>query len=81
MTRCPGCGLELEATDWPEPQGFAASRECWQKYGELASVTQALRDPAFPHQYAVDAYAAQHALPDSPPIRTTFALVGLYLAC
>jgi hypothetical protein len=34
-----------------------------------------------PHQYAVDAWAAKHASAAAPPIRTTFALVGLYLAC
>ena len=79
--RCPGCGMLLPEAEWPKPGGFAASKECWQKYGELASVTQALRDPSFPHQHAVDAYAAQHASPDSPLIKTTFALIGLYLAC
>ena len=81
QTTCLGCGIVRPSSDWPAPDGFAASRECWMKYGELASVTQTLRDPAFPHQHLVDAYAAQHALPDSPPIRTAFALIGLYLAC
>ncbi|MGZ6142994.1 MAG: DUF5946 family protein [Myxococcales bacterium] len=81
MTRCPGCGLELEAVEWPEPDGYAASRECFQFLGELSSRTLALQDPTFPHQYAVDAYAAQHASTDSPRIKTAFALIGLYLAC
>jgi hypothetical protein len=80
-TTCPGCGLVLRACDWPLPDGFDASRECFERYGELASWTQSLGDPAFPHQHAVDAWAAQHASAAAPPIRTTFALVGLYLAC
>lgn len=78
---CPGCGLVLPHVEWPEPDGLAASRACFRRFGELTSVTQALQDPKFPHQYAVDAYAAQHARADSPPIRTAFALVGPYLAC
>ena len=80
-TRCPGCGVKREPADWPQPEGYAASRECFQLFGELSSRTLALQDPAFPHQYAVDAYAAQHASADSPPIKTSFALIGLYLAC
>jgi hypothetical protein len=78
---CPGCGLSLPAATWPEPDGFHASAECWERYGELAGYTLTLRDPSFPHQYAVDAYAAQHAGAASKPITTFFALVGLYLAC
>ena len=81
LTTCLGCGLVLEQTEWPEPSGYAASRECLRLFGELTAKTQTLGDPAFPHQYAVDAYAAQHATEDSPLIKTTFALVGLYLAC
>jgi hypothetical protein len=63
------------------PEGFHASRECWEKYGELAAWTQSLRDPRFPHQHAVDAYGASHVGPSSKPIMAFFALVGLYFAC
>ncbi|MCA1827118.1 MAG: DUF5946 family protein [Myxococcales bacterium] len=81
QTTCSGCGLVLEEVSWPDPAGYAATRECFRLFGELTSQTQTLQDPAFPHQHAVDAYAAQHATEDSPPIKTTFALIGLYLAC
>lgn len=80
-TVCPGCGARLPAADWPLPEGLDASRACFERLGELTSWTQSLGDPFFPHQYAVDAYAAQHASDRSPPIGTTFALIGLYLAC
>jgi hypothetical protein len=46
---------------------------------ELLSYTLAHRDPAFPHQYAVDAITAQRADEHTKPIALTFALVGLYL--
>lgn len=36
-------------------------------------------DPAFIHQFIVDAYAAQHANAHSKPISVAFALAGLYL--
>jgi hypothetical protein len=48
-------------------------------YNELSAYTLAHRDPAFIHQHVVDAFAAQHANRDTPPIKLTFALVGLYL--
>jgi Family of unknown function (DUF5946) len=46
---------------------------------ELSYYTLAHHDPAFIHQYAVDAYAAQHADEHSKPIYLAFALAGLYL--
>jgi hypothetical protein len=42
--------------------------------------TWARGDAAFIHQWAVDAYAAQHADERTKPIGLTFALIGLYLA-
>jgi len=48
-------------------------------YDELAAYTLAHGDPAFIHQHVVDAFAAQHATPDSKPIGVAFALIGLYL--
>jgi len=80
-TFCPGCGVVLPPSSWPVSERFHASRECWEKYGELAAYTQSLRDPRFPHQHAVDAYGASHVGPSSKPIMAFFALVGLYLAC
>ena len=50
-----------------------------QSYDELSIYTLSLRDPAFIHQYIVDAYAAQHAEEDAKPITLAFALAGLYL--
>jgi len=46
---------------------------------ELSYYTLAHGDPAFIHQHIVDAFAAQHATPDSKPIQIVFALIGLYL--
>lgn len=48
-------------------------------YNELAFYTLAHGDPAFIHQYAVDAFAVQHADAKSKPIAVVFGLVGLYL--
>jgi hypothetical protein len=48
-------------------------------YGELSFYTLNLGDPAFLHQEIVDAYAAQHVDDRTKPIRTVFALIGLYL--
>lgn len=48
-------------------------------YNELAFYTLELRDPEFLHQHIVDAFAVQHAGPDSKPIAIVFGLIGLYL--
>jgi len=50
-----------------------------EAYDELCAYTLTHGDPRFIHQHVVDAYAAQHASPDSKPIGLTFALAGLYL--
>ena len=70
--RCPRCGAVLR-------DGDAAG--CLGLYHELSARTLTDRDPSFPHQLAVDAYAAQHVGPDTKPITTAFALIGLYLVC
>jgi Family of unknown function (DUF5946) len=48
-------------------------------YEELQYYTLTHGDPAFIHQYVVDAWAAQRADERTKPIALTFALVGLYL--
>jgi hypothetical protein len=48
-------------------------------YYALLYYTLSHPDPAFIHQNAVDAYAAQHAEENSKPIAVAFALIGLYL--
>ncbi|MHB1863770.1 MAG: DUF5946 family protein [Gemmatimonadaceae bacterium] len=45
----------------------------------MSAYTLTHGDPAFIHQHVVDAWAAQHASPQSKPIGVFFALVGLYL--
>src|SRR5262249_50414598 len=50
-----------------------------EAYYELAGYTLVHPDPAFIHQYIVDAYAAQHADAHCKPISISFALAGLYL--
>ena len=67
--RCPDCGAALRDDG------------CIGLYHELTVHTLSDRDPTFPHQLAVDAYAAQHAGPETKPITTAFALIGLYLVC
>jgi len=46
---------------------------------ELSFYTLQLGDPEFIHQHVVDAYAVQHAGPQSKPIAIVFGLIGLYL--
>ena len=48
-------------------------------YNELCAYTLTHGDLTFIHQHVVDAWAAQHATPESKPIGLTFALAGLYL--
>ncbi|MES2014356.1 MAG: DUF5946 family protein [Patescibacteria group bacterium] len=50
-----------------------------EAYNELSLYTLAHGHPSFIHQHVVDAYAAQHADENSKPIKTAFALIGLYL--
>jgi hypothetical protein len=59
---------------------YNASPACRTLYDELSAYTLSLLDPDFIHQYIVDAYAASHSGSLVKPIRTAFALVGLYLA-
>jgi hypothetical protein len=49
------------------------------QYDELSAYTLTHPDPAFIHQYVVDAFAARHAHTDTRPITLAFALVGLYV--
>jgi hypothetical protein len=49
------------------------------QYTELSFYTLSHPDPSFIHQYAVDAFTAQHADRRTKPIALAFALVGLYL--
>lgn len=51
-----------------------------EAYDELCAYTLSRGDAEFIHQYAVDAWCAQHADARTKPIGLTFALVGLYLA-
>ena len=48
-------------------------------YNQLAFYTLELRDPEFIHQHVVDAWAVQHAGPESKPIAIVFGLIRLYL--
>ncbi|WP_052569278.1 DUF5946 family protein [Ktedonobacter racemifer] len=81
MVMCPGCGLILPSTEEQLDERDHASSACRQVYDQLSAYTLSLQDVDFPHQFAVDTYAAQHAGTNLKPITLTFALVGLYLAC
>ena len=48
-------------------------------YDELSLYTLAHKNPSFIHQNIVDAYAAQSADETTKPIKTAFALMGLFL--
>ncbi|MDX2037774.1 MAG: DUF5946 family protein [Isosphaeraceae bacterium] len=77
---CPGCGLRLPCGEEVAAslQG-SSSAECLRLCHELSLYTLAHGDPFFIHQVVVDAYAAQHAGPESKPIGVAFALIGLCL--
>ena len=45
----------------------------------LFAYTWSRGDTTFIHQHAVDAFAAQNADDETPPIKLAFALIGLYL--
>jgi len=51
-----------------------------EMYNQLAFYTLSLADTSFIHQHIIDAWAAQHADENEKPIKTIFALIGLYLA-
>lgn len=50
-----------------------------EAYDQLCFYTLSHPDPAFIHQYVVDAYAAQYADGKSTPIGVDFVLADLYL--
>jgi hypothetical protein len=66
---CPACGARLSGLP-----------SCLELCHQLSFYTLAHPDSEFfIHQYAVDAYAAQHAAQNPKPMTTAFALIGLYL--
>ena len=79
-TICPGCGLVLPDRHLDSPDRFNASGECWQLFSDLSCYTVSKQDEEFIHQYAVDAYEAQHAGGKTRNITVIFGLIGLYLA-
>jgi hypothetical protein len=79
-TICSGCGLELPNRHIDLPDRFNASGECWQLFSDLSFYTVSKQDAEFIHQYAVDAYEAQHAGGKTRNITAAFGLIGLYLA-
>lgn len=80
LSICPGCGLKLKSVGQSLDKRFNASAACLQLYWDLSAFTLSLRDKEFPHQIAVDSYAAQHYSPNMKSITITFALIGLHLA-
>jgi hypothetical protein len=48
-------------------------------YHELSAYTLTHESREFIHQHIVDAYGAQCATADEPPIRLVFSLIGLFL--
>lgn len=80
LVTCPGCKLTLPDSNLALHDHYLAAGECRLIYDELAAYNISRSDPYFIHQFAVDAYGAQHTGSATRPITTAFALVGLYLA-
>jgi hypothetical protein len=78
-TVCPGCGLILPKKHLDPPDRFNASSECWQLFNDLSCYTVARKEADFIHQYAVDAYEAQHAGGPTRNSTVAFGLIGLHL--
>lgn len=80
-TICPGCGLEMPASDSAHYDGYInASPECWSVFSEVLAVDYS-NAVVFGqvHQLTVDAYAAQHAGGDHPDKSVDIHLAALYL--
>jgi len=73
---CPGCGLDLPASDGPTHAYIGASPPCWGLYGELLAREFEDRARFALHQLTVDTYAVQHP---GVPERRTKQSVGLHL--
>jgi hypothetical protein len=68
INKCNLCGAE-----------FPEDKQCKDLYYELAFYTLSKRDKEFIHQYAVDAYGAQHITKNSKEITVGATLIGLFL--
>jgi hypothetical protein len=78
---CPGCRLERPSLGLDPDPRVNASGECRALMNEMSYYTLAHGDPRFIHQHLVDAYGAQHVVPQSKStIGAAFTLAGLYLA-
>ncbi len=80
-TTCPGCGLQMPASERASFDGYYhASAECWSVYTEVlaAEYSNAVLFGQI-HQLTVDAYAVQHAGGPHPDKSVDIHLCGLYL--
>jgi hypothetical protein len=79
-TACPGCGIVLPETAAEEPARLHSTPACESVLNEILGYE--FQHPVMLryHQLTVDAYGAQHAGGDAPPIRVAYSLVGLWLA-
>jgi len=79
-TTCPGCGLEMPASDLVYDRKFHASAQCWSVFEEVLA-TEYQNSVLFGqvHQLTVDAYAVQHAGGAHPDKSVSIHLLGLYL--
>lgn len=68
LSTCAGCGAPL-----------SPAKACLDYRDDLFFYTLSLRDPEFLHQYAVDAYTAQHIGDDTKPVAIAGSLIGLCL--
>lgn len=67
--RCPGCGATVDDIDGPVHRYIGSAPACWAAYTQLLTLGPV-------HQYAVDAYAAQHPGVPGPQSRRS---VGKHL--
>lgn len=73
---CPGCGLDLPASDGPAHPYIGASAACWGLYGELLALEYGPMDMPAVHRLTVDAYAVQHP---GVPERRSVGSVAVHL--
>lgn len=66
MIRCPGCAALVEDIDGPTHRYIGGAAACWAAFNELQTRGTV-------HQYAVDAYAAQHPGVPGPQARRSVA--------
>lgn len=80
-TPCPGCGVQLPATDGPVHRYMESSPACWAKYGDLLAREYGNPEYMAAHRLTVDTYAVQHPGTPSPQAVQSVAVHLVSLHC